>query len=145
MKKYLPVLLCVLLMGCEQSVTEPKSPAIEKKPVEVEARAEKIAFDDFAVEMYYDDYTKDNWPKLHNLIGAAGIERLKSLDRQAIKYAYTDPACNKFKTNGVSMERTTKDEIVVFIDCGNPSNEWQPYRVYVSESDIKAWKTSHPE
>lgn len=122
MKKYIPVLLCGVLLGCSSSES------VQPKP----------SFEVFAADAYYDSYKKESWPDLHNLLGDEGIARLKDLDPKAVKIAYKDPLCNKIEYNGVSMSRSSKDEIVLFVDCVNPSNEWKPHRVYVFESEVKA-------
>lgn len=108
-------------------------PKAEPKP---KPKTPKPSFEVFAKNAYYDAYKKESWPDLHSFIGNDGIARLKDLDRKAIKFAYSDPLCNQLDGNGVSMERTTKEELVVFIDCEDPNNEWKPYRIYVSESDV---------
>ncbi len=137
MKKYIPFFLCVAMAGCEQPT---KTSDVKTTPTDATTKTEKISLSDFSADMYYDEYTQNNWPKLYDLVGAVGVERLKNLDRQAVDFAYTDAACHKIETNGVSMERTTKEEIVVFIDCTNPNDELKSYRVYVSELDIQASK-----
>jgi len=140
MKKYIPFFLCIAMAGCEQP-TKPSD--VKATPTNTTIKTEKISLNEFSADMYYDEYTQNNWPKLYDLIGAAGVERLKNLDRQAVEFAYADSACHKIETNGVSMERTTKEEIVVFIDCANPNDELKSYRVYVSESDIQAFKSTN--
>lgn len=98
----------------------------------------KPSFEVFAADAYYDSYKKEGWSKLYDLIGDEGVARLKDLEPKAVKFAYTNPLCNKVQYNGVSMERTTKDEIVIFMDCDSPSDGSKANRIYISESEAKA-------
>lgn len=73
----------------------------------------------------------DQYPDLNNLLGSDGIARLQTFEKKAVEDLYSNRDCDKPYSNGVSMERTTADNIVVFFDCNNGN------RFYISELELK--------
>lgn len=102
-----------------------------KKSANLVVEVKKIPLESFNEGLYFSDYRPDQWPDLNNLLGRDGIVRLQAFEKKAVEDLYNNKDCDKPYSNGVSMERTTADNVVVFFDCNNGN------RFYISELDLK--------
>lgn len=93
-------------------------------------KSEKISFSEFQQDLYFGDYSPDQYPDLNNMLGRDGIIRLQNFEKKAVENLYNSKDCDKPYSNGVSMQRTTPENIVVFFDCNNGN------RFYISELDL---------
>lgn len=78
-----------------------------------------------------DPYTQKVFPKLHQVWGAAGFDRINKLRIAAAKKASESKRCDYVEVVELSeMRSTPTSNPVVFVDCRNGE------RFYMSESDV---------
>ena len=102
-----------------------------KKSANLAVEVQKIPLESFKEDLYFGDYRPDQYPDLNNMLGRDGIIRLQNFEKKAVEDLYNSKDCDKPYSNGVSMQRTTPENIVVFFDCNNGN------RFYISELDLK--------
>ena len=65
------------------------------------------------------DYTRSENPKTYTLVGAEAFAQLNVLEPGAIYAAAESEACDKVSVGAVSLEKSSKDSPVWFVDCAN--------------------------
>lgn len=83
-------------------------------------------------------YTKSEYPDIFKKYKKF-IPRINKLRVDAAKQAISSKKCDMVSMSELDIERSTKNNFSVFIDCQNKA------RIYISEADIKSKKTLHTE
>lgn len=84
-------------------------------------------------EYAYNDYTKDQFPKLYAEWGSKWVQRIAKVEKAAVhKIANSENTCDSIDSTGISTTRSIpKKEIVIYVNCMNGEH------FYVSEKQIK--------
>ncbi|HFF6822690.1 TPA: hypothetical protein ACGEAE_004042, partial [Acinetobacter baumannii] len=84
-------------------------------------------------EYAYNDYTKDQFPKLYAEWGTKWVQRIAKVEKAAVhKIANSENTCDSIDSAGISTTRSIpKKEIVIYVNCMNGEH------FYVSEKQIK--------
>ncbi|HCH8073695.1 TPA: zinc ribbon domain-containing protein [Acinetobacter baumannii] len=84
-------------------------------------------------EYAYNDYTKDQFPKLYAEWGSKWVQRIAKVEKAAVhKIANSENTCDSIDSAGISTTRSIpKKEIVIYVNCMNGEH------FYVSEKQIK--------
>lgn len=96
---------------------------LELTPEQIKARTSEYVFS---------PYDRGNYPKLYALLGGEPTDRIQRVREEASRRALASGRCDYVELAEVSNQRTTKDNISVFVDCRNSE------RFNVSESDVRA-------
>lgn len=83
-------------------------------------------------EYVFSPYDRGNYPKLYALLDGDPTDRIQQVREEASRRALASGRCDYVELAEVSNQRTTKDNISVFVDCRNAE------RFNVSESDIRS-------
>lgn len=76
------------------------------------------------------------YDKTINRYGIANIKKINALMPKAAELIAENPNCEKVLDVDVSDVKSTKNSIVIYVDCGNFENFSNFERFYVSENDI---------
>lgn len=84
-------------------------------------------------EYAYNDYTKDQFPKLYAEWGSKWIKKITNVEKAVVqKVANSENTCDSIEEAGISTTRSIpKKEIVIYVNCANGE------RFYVSEKELK--------
>lgn len=84
-------------------------------------------------EYAYNDYTKDQFPKLYAEWGSKWVQKIAKVEKAAVqKIANSENTCDSIDSAGISTTRSIpKKEIVIYVNCINGEH------FYVSEKQIK--------
>lgn len=76
-------------------------------------------------------YSKESFPKLYSKWGDDGVNKIMRLERAAAyKVSESKGGCDAIHTSALSENKSSKEEIVIYVDCNNGT------RVYVSEREL---------
>ncbi|QXA08189.1 zinc ribbon domain-containing protein [Acinetobacter pittii] len=84
-------------------------------------------------EYAYNDYTKDQFPKLYAEWGSKWVHKIAKVEKAAVqKIANSENTCDSIDSAGISTTRSVpKKEIVIYVNCMNGEH------FYISEKQIK--------
>lgn len=99
----------------------------------------KQKIDKAAITLIPTSYGK-GYDKTINRYGVANIKKINALMPKAAELIAENPSCYKVLDVDVSDERSTKNSIVMYVDCGDMSSFSNFERFYVSENDINQKK-----
>jgi len=121
------------VLAHQQELEEVRIKAEQEEQKRINAVKQKI--DKSAITPIPTTYGK-GYDKTINRYGVANIRKINALMPKAAELIAENPSCYKVLDVDVSDERSTKNSIVMYVDCGNMNSFSNFERFYISENDI---------
>ena len=109
---------------------------IKKKEEQAKINAIKAKISDLAI---YPIPTKfgEGYDETIKKYGISTIKRINNLTPKVAEYVAQNPKCTRVMAVGVADDRSTRNSLTFFVDCGDIEHIRDIQRYYVNEKDLK--------